>query len=138
MVIISAAEIQTMIIAANIPSFKALWVQGLEFKVFWGSSRSRDTNKGPSNNYELSRGSNQQRVSKQRKEPGIDTELGLRDGSSQEELCAISTNGGDRGRIQVTTDVVVSSDRGTTSESEEMVLEQKRAYYDVGRDVHAK
>ncbi|KAF8253394.1 hypothetical protein K440DRAFT_657352 [Wilcoxina mikolae CBS 423.85] len=117
--------------------WNALWAQGLGFKVFWGSSRSRDrdTTKGQtSNNFELSRGNNLQQ---RRKEPGVDTELGLRDDSSQEELCAISTSSGERNGIQATIDVRVESNRGTSSASEEMIME-KRAYYDVGRDVHAK
>ncbi|KAI5843173.1 hypothetical protein BZA05DRAFT_187187 [Tricharina praecox] len=128
MVIMSAAELETMIVAANIPSYKALWVHGLGWKVFWGSTRNESTGGAQKlSGYELTHHS---RLRAPTKEIGIDTEIGLHD--SQEELCKNEAAAARAGGIQVSRDFTVTSDRCGERDAAKLDKERNRAYYDVG------
>jgi DNA-directed RNA polymerase alpha subunit len=133
MVLISAAEIEVMIIAANIPSFKALWVNN-GWKAFWESSKGSNKESKPSD-YEMTpSGFSQQQVSqrsKPKKEIGIDTELGLRD-ESQEELVSTPNTGSAKSNnhIQVTHDFTVRSESANGQALE--LQKQKNDRYYVG------
>jgi len=134
-----------MIVAANIPSYKALWAYGLGCRVSRGSAgRGEDGGAGENgggpaqnklNEYELtprrhplrslsSCVGRAPRAPTENKDIGVDTEVGLH--NSQEELCK------DGGGIQVLRDFTVTSAACDESDVRRLDGARIRAYYDFG------
>jgi hypothetical protein len=147
----SAAELETMIVAANIPSYRALWVYGLGSSAFQVSTgRGEDGGAGESgggpaqknlNEYELTPRHHLHRnlsscvgcgprAPANTKDIGIDTGMGLHD--SQEKLCKDGSATPACGGIQVSRDFTVTSDICGESDVRGLDRARIRAYYDVG------